>query len=418
MKIGEMAGRLARASFLALMALAVAAQAPVPPEYAAGLEASERGDYGEANRIWAKSARKRHPPSVYYRALMLWEGKVGRLNDSTAASWFRFAANKGHVEAQYMLGRVFLRGRGFKRDSAKAREWLAKAAGQGHDAARLQLALLDLPETADPAARVALLREAAEAKVSAAYFDLARAYELGRGIAAHVGEAARWYEAAATAGDARATLPRARLLATGQVPGGDAAVGLALLIEAAGGGDKAAMTVLGDVFIAGGGGLEKSPAIGVAWYERAAELGHDAAMRQLAAWHIDGTHVAKDLDRGADWLRRSAAAGNADSAYRIGKLYDNAVGGTEAHKAAALEWYWRAARKGHGKAMRWLTYLLENGGAGLVDPVDAFYWFSRAEAAGEPTLADRQRLIKVMTPEQMAAAKRKLDKTRAKGLVK
>ena len=358
---GLAAGRLVRVLVLALMALVLAAQKSTPPEYATGLEAYERGEFKEAYRLLAKAAQKRHPASVYYRALMLWEGKVGRLNDKTAASWFRFAAAKGHVEAQYMLARVFLSGRGFKRDPVRSRQWLAKTVAQGHAGARLQSAVVELPESADSAARLAAL---------------------------------------------------------GEATGGDAEAVVAKLIAAAGGGDTWAMAALGDTFIAGGGGLEKAPVVGAAWYERAAELGDDAAMRRLAGWHAAGTHVAKSLDRAAEWLRRSAKAGNADSAYRVGKLHEEVKGGAQAHRATALEWYWQAARGNHGKAMRRMGYILENGSADLVNVVDAFYWFSRAEVAGEPTLADRQRMTKKMNPQQMAAAEQKLAKAKAKGLMK
>ncbi len=408
-------GRLAVALTAVLL---LCAQASAPPEFEAGLQAYEKGDYNAAYRLLAKSAQKRHPASVYYRALILWEGKVGRLNDPTAASWFRFAAAKGHVDAQYMLGRVLLSGRGFKRDPARAREWLTKAAKAGHRRAHFQLNVLNFADSDTPGPRFAILEEAAEKGIEDAYFLVAQAYEQGRGTDVDPGEAARWYTKASAAGDPRAKLATARLLASGDVPGGDAAAGLAVLIEGAQAGDKLAMMALGDAFIAGGSALAKSVPIGLAWYERAAELGYDPAVLQLATWFTDGTHVAKDLDRAADWLRASAQAGNANSAFRLGKLYDNATGGTQAHKAAALEWYWRAARKGHGEAMRWLAYLLRGGSAGVTDRVDAYYWFARAGAAGQPTKTDIANTASSMSPEELAEAKRKLARAKAKGLMK
>ena len=73
---------------LALVALPVAA-APAPPEYEAGLRAYERGDYNEANSLWAKAARARHPASVYRRALMVRRCRPSRLMTASPSKQFR-----------------------------------------------------------------------------------------------------------------------------------------------------------------------------------------------------------------------------------------------------------------------------------------------------------------------------------------
>ena len=65
-----------------------------------------------------------------------------------------------------------------------------------------------------------------------------------------------------------------------------------------------------------------------------------------------------------------------------------------------------------------LGRLLEAGLGVAVDRVDAFYWYSRAEARGVSTLADRRKLIGAMSEAEMAAAKRKVDEARRQGLVK
>ncbi len=305
------AGRLA----VALTAVVLlCAQASAPPEFEAGLQAYEKRDYNAAYRLLAKSAQKRHPALVYYRALILREGKIGRLNDSTAASWFRFAAAKGHVDAQYMRGCVFLSGRGFQRDPARAREWLTKAAKAGHRRVHFQLNVLNFADSDVPGARFAILQEAAEAGIVDAYFPVAQAYEQGRGTDADPGEAVRWYNKASAAGDPRAKLATARLLVSGDVPGGDVVAGLALLIEGARAGDKLAMVALGYAFIAGGSALAKPVPIGLAWYERAAELGHDPAALQLATRFTDGTHTAKDPGPG----RRLAAGLDASGQREFG----------------------------------------------------------------------------------------------------
>ncbi len=64
--------------------------------------------------------------------------------------------------------------------------------------------------------------------------------------------------------------------------------------------------------------------------------------------------------------------------------------------------------------MRWLAYLLRGGSAGVTNRVDAYYWFVRAGAAGQPTKTDISNTASSMSPEELAEAKRKLAKARIK----
>ncbi len=63
----------------------------------------------------------------YLMARMLHEGVGSRQDTSTAAAWYRLAANKGHVGAQSELGHMLFEGIGVGRRPAEGLKWLSIA---------------------------------------------------------------------------------------------------------------------------------------------------------------------------------------------------------------------------------------------------------------------------------------------------
>lgn len=99
-------------------------------------------------------------------------------NPAEALTWFRRAADRGHVLAQHNVGNAYAAGRGVAKDEAAAVTWWLKAAGQGDAIPQLRLG---------------------------------EAYEHGRGVAPDLKEARRWYGEAAQRGNAAARAALARL---------------------------------------------------------------------------------------------------------------------------------------------------------------------------------------------------------------
>lgn len=93
-------------------------------------------------------------------------------------SWYRRAADLGHVLAQHNLGNLHRAGRGVPQDDGEAVRWWRRAADAGD---------------AIPMVR------------------LGEAFEHGRGVAKDLAEAQRWYSRAAARGNRQAAEALARL---------------------------------------------------------------------------------------------------------------------------------------------------------------------------------------------------------------
>ena len=93
-----------------------------------------------------------------------------------------------------------------------------------------------------------------------------------------------------------------------------------------------------------------------------------------------------------------ARAGNADAEELIGTLY--ALGlGVRRDDVRALEWYRRAAMKGHAGAMSGVGWYYEVGrGLPAPDLVRAYVWYVLSAIGGDPDAAQSQEeIVKTMT---------------------
>ena len=59
-----------------------------------------------------------------------------------AVTWYRRAADQGHVGAQYLLGTMYANARGVPRDYPEALKWFRRAIDQGYAPARSQLGMM------------------------------------------------------------------------------------------------------------------------------------------------------------------------------------------------------------------------------------------------------------------------------------
>jgi TPR repeat protein len=136
-------------------------------------------------------------------------------DDVQAVSWYRKAAEQGHVLAQFNLAICYAYGRG--RGAAtlqvaielrrEAVAWYRKAAEQGHIVAQFNLGNCYFNGEAvamDCQQAVLWYRKAAEQGYAPAQFNLANSYRNGDGVAQDHVEAVEWYRKAAEQGDASA----------------------------------------------------------------------------------------------------------------------------------------------------------------------------------------------------------------------
>lgn len=102
------------------------------------------------------------------------------------------------------------------------------------------------------------------------------------------------------------------------------------------------------------------------------------------------------------WL---AQRGSATAQYSLANLYAQGLGATRDHKKA-LDWYQQSARQGHVAAQLRLARIYFIGDNVPQDNIRAYAWLYLAAAQGnEAGRKGRQRVARLMAPEQLAAAR-------------
>lgn len=147
-------------------------------------------------------------PIIYVKiGCFYYEGKIVSQNYTTAARWFRRAAEHGNAFGQEWLGYCYLDGKGVPKNYEEAAKWSHAAAQQGRSRAQYNLGNayysgkgvpLDYTEA------VIWFKKAAEQGIAPAQRNVGYAYQTGTGVQTNLSEAILWYEKAAEQGDARA----------------------------------------------------------------------------------------------------------------------------------------------------------------------------------------------------------------------
>ncbi len=158
----------AQAKYIAFFVLFLGCSVAGAADFAQGLDALDRGDYGVALRE------------------------------------FRPLAEGGNARAEYRLGTMLAKGLGVPRDYKQSVQWLNKAAMRGNAHAQNDLGVLyDLGRgvAVDPKAAAQSFRKAAEQGLGAAQLNLASLYRQGRGVPIDPVEAFAWANAASELGE-------------------------------------------------------------------------------------------------------------------------------------------------------------------------------------------------------------------------
>jgi localization factor PodJL len=156
------------------------------------------------------------------------------------------------------------------------------------------------------------LRAAALKGDAAAAYEVGLRYAEGKGIAANLDEAAKWYDRAARAG----VVPAVFRLGT---------------------------------FYEKGLGVKKDLDIARRYYLQAAERGSAKAMHNLAVLDADGGSAGANYKSAAQWFRKAAERGVADSQFNLGILYARGIG-VEQNLAESFKWFSLAAAQGDADA--------------------------------------------------------------------
>ncbi|MNK93995.1 putative beta-lactamase HcpC precursor [compost metagenome] len=119
----------------------------------------------------------------------------------------------------------------------------------------------------------------------------------------------------------------------------------------------------------------------IAWFEKAAAQGEEAARVALGLMFRDGEGVAQDYRKAKKLLETAAARGNVDAQVNLANLYSRGLG-TKPDQVAAFGWYMKAAKQGHREAQCIVgTRYLEGKGV-EADDQEAFKWFKLSSEQG------------------------------------
>jgi TPR repeat protein len=240
----------------------LAAQGNIEAQFTLGFALSDDGfDNGSARCWWNRdSGRVRF-------CLNYEKGKEVRPNYVDAATWFRTAAESGHVRAQFELGLMHLTW-----DKVEARRWFLKAAEAGD--ADAQFALGFLYERKGPKGQVEAARwylKAAEQGIVRAQCNLGHMYLDGLGVSRNHAHAIRWFRQAADQGDMEAQF------------------------------------YLGECYY-DGQGVVQDYGDASAWYRRAADQGSVSSQFKLGMMHYEGKLGRRDWIQAYVWISLTVSA--------------------------------------------------------------------------------------------------------------
>lgn len=205
----------------------------------------------------------------------------------------------------------------------------------------------------DCATALNLWSRLAEQGSPAAETGLGILYEGGCGVPKDEKQAVDWYGKAADQGDAEAEYRLGMKYVMGSsVLGHDVAKGLSLMTKAGDGGNTSSLRALGNFYHRGWFGVEKDEAQSFTWYLRAANLGDPIAEEWIGNAYRFGTGVGQNDAEAADWYqkaneqwRKNAEQGDVPAELALGSKYETGLSaGIKMDKAAALDWYRKAAQ--------------------------------------------------------------------------
>lgn len=165
------------------------------------------GDHSKAFTFFRAAAELGHIGAQNDLGVAYSQGKGVPEDKKAAAFWFRKAAESNHATAQYNLGYYYEKGFGVERDDAQALQWYLKAAEQGDVDAQFKAGyFLDVGRGTRQdfvKAREWYLK-AAEQGSGAACNNLGALYENGEGVAKDLRKAAEYFEKGAEKGNEKA----------------------------------------------------------------------------------------------------------------------------------------------------------------------------------------------------------------------
>jgi uncharacterized protein len=337
---------------------------------------SEKPDPEKAALWWRRASDAGDNSSLLLLA-RLFSGEFGfpEITDAEKGlDLYRKAAGLGEKAAYLPLGSRLLNGDEKSRNEEQGRAWLEKAIKEDLTAAYLALGDYEEIVKKNDKAAYAFYLKGAEAEQPDCMLRLASFLFNGRGTEKSEDKAREWLEKAVKAGSAVAAYELAGIYSKAEKP--EMLKVYSYVLMAATGGIPNAQNELGLLYLAGNLGAADAPAA-VAWFTRAAQAGNAAAQNNLATLYEGGIGVPVN--------------------------YNNAG-----------ELYVLAANQGHPAATAALARMYAVGIGTEPDLVKAWAFASLAIDRGDKDATTiLGEISKKITPEQLAEAKKELEKLKS-----
>ncbi len=258
---------------------------------------------------------------VYAHAEAYWHGYGTEVNDETALALFRQSAADGYGLAMERIADSYEQGRGVEVDIAAAIQWRDQAGNAG-----VPHAWRDIGEyyfdgngvEADATQGCSWNQKAADAGDAIAQANVGWCYQNGEGVAQDQSRARDLYQTASDGGVLWATRNLAEMYYYGE--GGDVDYGAAhALWDIMGASSDAEMVAEANFSIGWlfreGDGVEQDYEQALAYYKKAAELGHAGAHESIGHFYAEGYGVERDFTEAFNWRRKGAELGSHTAMY-------------------------------------------------------------------------------------------------------
>ncbi|MDY3858135.1 MAG: hypothetical protein ACI30D_04640 [Muribaculaceae bacterium] len=263
-----------------------------------------------------------------------------------AVEWYRRSAYMGNPKGQLTLGYLIQNGIGMEQNDAFAFELCSAVVERGDDAVRRRDAGKPSPETAD---------EEFVRWHSMAQYNVANAYEFGKGVEPDYYKAAAMFAKSAEQGFAQATNMLGYCYENGLGVEPDYDRAWKLYNAAVEQGCVGAKVNVGGCYYKGIG-VNRDFAEALKWLKDAAQHGLVQAQFNVGLCYANGEGTAQDFTEALKWFQKAAEQGLAQAQYDVGLIYERGLG-VEVDIPEAIRWYRMAAEQKHVEAMTALLLL-------------------------------------------------------------
>jgi TPR repeat protein len=143
------------------------------------------------------------------------------------------------------------------------------------------------------------------------------------------------------------------------------------------------------------------------YYRKAAELGNVDAQYSYGLCCFKGKGVPQNFPEAMAWFRKAAEQGNIEGQYALFSCYSEGTGVPQNY-AEAYRWCLMLAEQGDSHAQFYLGSMYYRGKGVQKDIIEAYKWTLLSEAKeGEPAINWRSYMANDMTPDQLAAGKKR-----------